>query len=130
MNCTNSLSFAPEFSISSKTVSCAKKGTSYQVLPSLSVHDITSITFGTDNTTLLYFSAAPNENVSLFTSPLTALTLFFNKYFVGTLALVSNIETVVGSKELENLKFTSSKNLNVLPVDSERTLELPFTVRA
>ena len=130
MYCVKSESFADVFSTSSNIVSCAKKGTSYQLLPSLSTHDKISITFGLPNTTLSYLTAEVKLINSSFTSPLIALTLFFNKYFVGTLESVSKIETVVGSNELEYLKFTLSINLKVFPVVVDFTFVASVTLKA
>ena len=76
---TKSGSFSKRLGIASNTVSCAKYGTSYQLSPSDSVSDITSIIFVSGNTTLSYAIGLLNVNLDVFTSPDTALAIFFKR---------------------------------------------------
>ena len=118
------------FSASSKIVSLAKESTSYQLLPSLSVHDTISITSAFDNLISEYFSAELKLKNSVVMFPLSTFTCFFNKYLVTVPLSLSNIEVSRGLKELEKLKFTSSKVLNVVPLLVAVTAVPAFTVRA
>jgi len=65
------------FSISSNIVSLAKESTSYQLSPSLSVHEIISITSGLANLICEYFSGELKVNRSVTIVPLSTLTFFF-----------------------------------------------------
>ena len=114
---TKSGEFFVLFWKSEYTVSCAKNGTSWYLLLSLSVTEIISNTGLFSNAILLYFSAAPNDTASVTIVPLTALACFFNNHFVMFCSSsTSKISCSLGLIEPESLNTTSSIVLNIVPL--------------
>ena len=76
------------FSTSWKTVSCAKKGTSYQLFPSSSIHEVTSITLSLLKIILSNFTASPKTKSSEVLNPLSNVAFLVSVKCVGISPLV------------------------------------------
>ena len=72
-------SFATLFTVSSNTVSCARKGTSIHSFPSESIILMISCTLSNGIVNVAYSCAAPTENEYDLCSPLVTLTALFTK---------------------------------------------------
>ena len=69
-----------EFAVSTNTVSCPRKGTSYQrfPVPLLSIIESIPIIFTSSNVIVLNFSTLVMVSVAVFTSPEYAFTVFIS----------------------------------------------------
>ena len=73
----------PLLAPSSNIVSCPKKGTSYQLLPSLSITSKICIISVSVISIVVNFSAVVNVDVVVLIFPDTALTFLVNRYSAG-----------------------------------------------